>query len=208
MNEFKLEFRQKYAIAGIFLFLAASLFVVFKVFQAITPFSWNALFWILFLFISINALIKSFTQMQSRRFMFYYQLYDPIELAISKIVYNSLLLFVLGSILFLLMSGLSINPIQNLSLFLAGLLLGSIGIGATISFTSLIASKGQQTHVLISVLSMPVIIPTLLLLIKVTALAMGILDDTNFMQDISLLIGINLFSIGLCLILFPYLWRI
>ena len=208
LNEIRLEFRQKYAIAGIFIFLAASLFVVFKVFQAITPFSWNALFWILFLFVSINALIKSFTQMQAKRFMFYYQLYDPIELAISKIAYNAVLLFLLGVILFILMSVLSINPIVNTSLFLQALILGSLGIGSTISFTSLIASKGQQTHILISVLSMPIIIPILLLLVKITAVAMGILGDSSIGTDFLLLAGINMFSIGLCLILFPYLWRI
>lgn len=208
INEFRLEFRQKYAIAGIFIFLAASLFVVYKVFQSISPFSWNALYWILFLFISVNALIKSFTQMQSKRFMFYYQLYHPIELAISKIVYNGILLFLLGLILFVLMSGLSLNPIQDHLSFFLGLTLGSFGIGSTISFTSLIASKGQQTHILISVLSMPIIIPVLLLLVKITAYSMGILNDSSLSTDFSFLIGINLFSFGLCLILFPYLWRI
>jgi heme exporter protein B len=146
--------------------------------------------------------------MQAKRFMFYYQLYDPIELAISKIAYNAVLLFLLGVILFILMSVLSINPIVNTSLFLQALILGSLGIGSTISFTSLIASKGQQTHILISVLSMPIIIPILLLLVKITAVAMGILGDSSIGTDFLLLAGINMFSIGLCLILFPYLWRI
>ena len=146
--------------------------------------------------------------MQSKRFMFYYQLYDPVELAISKIVYNTVLLFVLGFILYILMSGLSLNPIEDKLSFFGGLLLGSLGIGSTISFTSLIASKGQQTHILISVLSMPIIIPVLLLLIKITAFSMGILDDSSISTDFLFLAGINLFSIGLCLILFPYLWRI
>ena len=81
-------------------------------------------------------------------------------------------------------------------------------IGTTVSFTSLIASKGEQSHILISILSMPIIIPTLLLLTKITALSMGILDDSSMNIDFLMLGAIDLFSFGLSLILFPYLWRI
>lgn len=206
--ELKQEFRQKYAVAGILLFLIGSVFVVFKIFQSITPFSWNALYWILFLFVSTNALLKSFSQVNRKRFMFFYQLYSPIELAISKMIYNTFLLFVIGVLLFVFLSGISINPIEKMPIFFTALFLACLGVGASLSFVSLIANKGTQNHILISILSMPILIPIILLLTKITAVSMGILDDTSIAQDFLLLGAIDLFSIGLCLILFPYLWRL
>jgi len=140
--------------------------------------------------------------------MYYFQLYSPLELAISKMIYNSILLFIIGVLLFILLSAVSINPIQNTSLFLTGLMMGCVGVGATLSFISLIANKGEQTHILISILSMPILIPLILMLTKITAISMGILDDTSIGQDFLLIGAIDLFSIGLCIILFPYLWRL
>ena len=140
--------------------------------------------------------------------MYYFQLYDALELAISKMIYNSLLLFVIGILLFVMMTLISLNPIEKLDVFLLALFLGSIGIGSTVSFTSLIANKGEQTHILISILSLPIMIPTVLILTKLTAISMGILDDTSMGNDFLILMGIDSFSIGLCLILFPYLWKI
>lgn len=206
-HEILLEFRQKFAIGGILLFLFSSVFVVDKVFVNIQVFTWNAIFWILFLFIAINSLLKSYSMFEQNRFMYYFSLYNPIELAIAKIIYNSSLLFLLGLLLFATLSVLTVQPVRAFDTFFSGLLLASIGIGSSVSFISLISSKGQNSHILITILSMPVLLPTLLIMVKITAVSVGIIEDSSLSTDFLILLGIDMLSVGLSLILFPYLWR-
>jgi len=206
-HEILLEFRQKFAIGGILLFLFSSVFVVDKVFVNIQVFTWNAIFWILFLFIAINSLLKSYSMFEQNRFMYYFSLYNPIELAIAKIIYNSSLLFLLGLLLFATLSVLTVQPVKAFDTFFSGLLLASIGIGSSVSFISLISSKGQNSHILITILSMPVLLPTLLIMVKITAVSVGIIEDSSLSTDFLILLGIDMLSVGLSLILFPYLWR-
>jgi heme exporter protein B len=56
-------------------------------------------------------------------------------------------------------------------------------------------------------LSLPVLLPILLIMVKITAVSIGILEDTSLETDFIILLGIDMLSIGLSLILFPYLWR-
>jgi len=144
---------------------------------------------------------------EQNRFMYYFSLYNPIELAIAKIIYNSSLLFLLGLLLFATLSVLTVQPVRAFDTFFSGLLLASIGIGSSVSFISLISSKGQNSHILITILSMPVLLPTLLIMVKITAVSVGIIEDSSLRTDFLILLGIDMLSVGLSLILFPYLWR-
>ncbi len=72
------------------LFLCAFLSVV-----SIAPITWNALFWIIMLFASINAVSKSFLQESKGRQLYIYTIASPLALIISKTIYNVLLMMVL-----------------------------------------------------------------------------------------------------------------
>jgi hypothetical protein len=51
------------------------------------------------------------------------------------------------------------------------------------------------------------VIPTLLLLIRISARAIGLLEGGQLAGDFSLLIAIDLLMLGLGLVLFPAVWR-
>ncbi len=206
-HEVLLDYRQKFSIAGTVLFAIASVFVVEKVFQEIKVFSWNAIFWILFIFVSLNSMVRSYAKMTNKRYHYYYTLYDPTDLSLAKIVYNTFNLFFLACVLYFFMSWFTIDPITNKPLFFGALFLGSLGIGAMVSFVSILATKGENSHTLLAILSIPLLIPTVLLLLKITAAASGILNDSSITTDFTFLAAIDLLSIGLSLILFPSLWR-
>lgn len=59
-KEFLLEFRQRYAISGIVLYVFSMIFVVYVASIKVQPPVWNVLFWLIVLFASINAVVKSF----------------------------------------------------------------------------------------------------------------------------------------------------
>ena len=57
-----LEIRQQYSFYGILLYIIATIFVLYMTIQEPEPKVWNGLFWVIQLFICINAVAKSFLQ--------------------------------------------------------------------------------------------------------------------------------------------------
>ena len=97
-KEIVLEWRSKYALNGILLYVISTVFVCFLSFKSIEPITWNALFWIIMLFASVNAITKSFVQESVGRQLYFYTLASPQAIIISKIIYNIILMIFLSLI--------------------------------------------------------------------------------------------------------------
>ena len=96
-KEFLIEFRQKSTLAGILVYIISTVFVSALCFKKIiNPTVWNALFWVIFLFITINVSSKSFLQETKGKALFNYMYYHPRHFILSKIMYNMLLMAVLS----------------------------------------------------------------------------------------------------------------
>ena len=65
-----LEIRQQYTFYGILLYVGSTIFVLFMAVEVPESDVWNGLFWVIQLFISTNAVAKSFLQ-ESRGRMLY-----------------------------------------------------------------------------------------------------------------------------------------
>ncbi len=210
-KEMQLEWRQKYAIHGLLLYLASTIFVCYLSFkaknQAINPITWNTLFWIILLFTAVNAVGKSFTQESSQRSIFYFTLVRPESVIYSKIIYNSLILLLISFIGFVFYSWVMGNPVGNLPLYFLTLVLGSIGFASTLSLVAGIAAQGENTPTLMAVLSFPIIIPLLLLLLKMSKSALDGIAITENWDEIAILSSLDVIVIVLSGILFPYIWR-
>lgn len=207
-KEVLLEWRQKYAMGGILLYVVSTVFVCFLSFKKIVDVpTWNALFWIIILFASVNAVAKSFIQESRGRLLYYYTIASPQAIVLSKIIYNALLVCVL-SLLSYVIYGLMIgNPVQNFYLFFLTLVSGSIGLSSILTLVSAIASKANNSITLMSVLSFPVILPLLIVLIKLSKNAIdGINWSVNYPYLIAVL-SLNVIVIALAFLLFPYLWK-
>lgn len=206
-KEFTLEWRQKYAISGILLYVLSTVFIVYISFQTVSPQLWNVLFWIIMLFASINAVVKSFVQESGHRQLYYYQLANPVAILMAKMIYNTSLLLLLAVLTFLALGFIAGNPVEQAGNFALALLLGSIGFSVTFTFVSAIAAKADNSSTLMAILSFPVVIPVLLLLVNLSAHAIGLLQGTMVGRDIMMLAAVDLLLVALGLVLFPYLWR-
>ena len=206
-KEIVLEWRSKYAFNGILLYVISTVFVCDLAFKSIEPITWNALFWIIMLFASINAITKSFIQESSGRQLFYYTLASPQAIILSKIIYNIMLMLLLSSIALGFYMIVFKNPIGDPFFYLLAVLLGSISFASVFTLVSGIASKAQNSGALMAVLSFPVIIPLLVVLLKFSKNAMDGLDRSVSLNEIGLLIAINIIVITGSLLLFPFLWR-
>ncbi|MEM6698708.1 MAG: heme exporter protein CcmB [Bacteroidota bacterium] len=206
-KEFLLEWRQKYAIGGILLYVFATVFIVFIASEEVSARTWNSLFWIVILFTSVNAVVKSFTQENGNRAIYYYTLLNPIAVLLSKIIYNVLLLLLLGVLAYGAFTLFLSNPVVQLPKFLLAILLGSTGFSIALTFISAIASKANNSAVLMAILGFPVIIPILLTVIKLSERAFERGDVIESTNSIAVLGAIDLILLALSLVLFPFLWR-
>jgi heme exporter protein B len=206
-KEFTLEWRQKYAISGILLYVLSTVFIIYISFQKVSPQVWNVLFWIIMLFASVNAVVKSFVQESGQRQMYYYQLANPLAILLSKMIYNAVLLILLGLLTYGALAFVAGNPVQEAAYFAIALVLGGSGFSVTFTFVSAIASKADNNSTLMAILSFPVVIPILLLLVNLSAHALGFLQGTMINNDIMLLAAVDLILVALGMVLFPYLWR-
>lgn len=210
-KEITLEWRQKYALNGILLYVVSAVFITYLSVGAkqgnIGVPTWNALYWIIILFSAVNAVAKSFVQEHQGRQLYYYMIASPEAIIISKIIYNTLLTLVLALLGYLVFSVILGNPVQDQGMFLLNLILGAVGFSACLTMVSGIASKASNNATLMAILSFPVIIPILLMAIRVSKNAIDGLDWSVNLDKIVTLMAINVIVAVTAYILFPYLWR-
>lgn len=206
-KEWQVELRQRYALAGVVLLAIGIVFIIFKAFNEVSPRLWGTMIWVVTLFAGINAIVKSFVQENSGTYMYYYTTVHPLENLISKLIYNTLFLLVLMGIIigaFVLFGG---NPIKDGSLMTMGVLLGGLGMSILFTFVSAISGAAGQQATMMSILALPLTLPVVLLLIKITSVALRLIQDSTITQDLMMLAGIDVLLLGVCLLLYPTVWR-
>lgn len=210
-HEFLIEMKQKHFISSIVLYIISTIFVCSLSFTSIAETSiWNGLFWIIILFSLTNAISKSFLNENSDKQIFLYTLINPRVLILGKIIYNLLLSIVLVLISFFVFNFfIQSNGLENMnySMFLLAVVLGSTSISSTLTMVSAIASKTNNNIGILSILAFPILIPSLLLSIQFSNLAILGGDFEMASQFIVFLSLINLLIVILSFLLFPYLWR-
>lgn len=210
-KEITLEWRQRYALNGMLLYIVSTVFVCYLSFKLksnqLTPITWNTLFWIIILFTAVNAISKSFTQERAGRLLYYYTLASPQGIILSKIIYNSGLMLVLSLTGFGFYAFVMGNPVGDLWMYLVTIFLSSIGFASSLTMVAGIASKAENNGALMAILSFPVIIPMLLMVMKLAKNALDGLDRGSSSEEVMILLALDAIVVSLSLILFPYLWR-
>lgn len=201
------EWRQRYALNGILLYVVAAVFVTYLSVKVTEKPAWNAIFWIIILFTSVSSTAKSFIQESRGRWLYYYQLASPQAIIVSKIVYNSLLMMVMCLLCMLFYFLLMGNMADDAGLYILVALLGSLGFSSVLSMTSAIASKAGNSNLLMPVLSIPSIIPLLLVTIKASKAAMDGLANNFILRDCLVLFVFYIAISSLAYILFSFLWK-
>ena len=202
------EFKLKHSIGSIFLYVFATVFVCYLSFKSIvSPAIWNALYWIIVLFASINAVAKSFISENKQRQYYFYSLVSPQAIILSKALYNALFLCVLSLICFVMYATFIGNIVQDMPYFLLSAMLGSFGFGLLLSMVSAIASKAGNNLSLMAVLSFPLLIPLLISLIKLSKNAVDGLAHSLSNPLILMIVAIEIIIVALMFILFPYVWK-
>jgi heme exporter protein B len=201
-----LEVRQQYSFYGILLYIGSTIFVLYNAVEDPESKVWNGLFWVIQLFICINAVAKSFLQESRGRMLYFYSIASPADFVLAKLLFNSLLMLVMSMLSLLLFSLFLGNPMQKTGQFIGLVLLGGWSLSLVFTFLAAIAAKAQQNAAIMAVLGFPIIIPQLLLLMRLSNAAFAPLL-TIPATTVLLLIALDVMVILLAVILFPFLWK-
>lgn len=208
-KDFLLEWKTRFGINTVIAFVFSSLLlVVFSMkAQQLTPTSRAGLLWVIIVFAALSSLSRSFVSETERRTFDYLRLYaraTPVYLGklIVNIVFTLLISFI-SSIAFILLLNLSV---ASWALIGSALVLGSIGLASVSTLLAGIIAHADRKGAVFSVISMPLMIPLLLLIVR--------LSKAGFTDGYSIavwsdLTGITAFCgvmITLSILLFDIIW--
>ena len=201
-----LEIRQQYSFYGVLLYIGATIFVLYMAIESPESNVWNGLFWVIQIFISVNAVAKSFLQESRGRMLYFYSIAGPRDFVLAKLLFNSLLMLLMSLLSLALFSLFLGNPLLKAGAFIGLVLLGGWSLSLVFTFLAAIAAKAQQNAAIMAVLGFPLIIPQLILLMR--------LSNATFSETVAipvtsvlLLVALDSMVILLAVILFPFLWK-
>jgi heme exporter protein B len=198
--------RQQYSFYGVLVYTGATIFVLFNALDETDSSVWNGLFWVIQLFICINAVAKSFLQEGRGRMLYFYSLTSAASFVLAKLLFNSLLMLLMSMLSLLLFTLFLGNPLQKAGPFIGLVLLGGWSLSLVFTFLAAIAARAQQNAAFMAVLGFPIIIPQLLILMRLSNAAFAPLPAIP-LTTVLLLVAIDILVIMLAVILFPFLWR-
>jgi heme exporter protein B len=205
--EFLLEWRSRFAIYTVVVYALSTSYISYLAFQGdVNLKTWNSLLWIIVLFSAVFAAQRSYSGQSGYRFYTFYQLSSPSELLLAKVIYQMGFQAIMSLFIYLTFSLLLGNPVASVPSFILVLALGAMGFAGVLSLTSAIASKTDSSLGLVSILSIPIMLPTLLSAMKASSIAL--MDpQADVWLYLYALMGLNAIIILLCYLLFPYIWR-
>jgi heme exporter protein B len=201
-----LEIRQQYSFYGILLYVIATIFVLYMTIREPEAKVWNGLFWVIQLFICINAVAKSFLQETRGRMLYFYSIVNPRDFVLAKLIFNSVLMLLMSFLSIILFSLFLGNPVKKFPQFIGLVMLGGWSLSLVFTFLSAIAAKAQQNAAIMAILGFPLIIPQIMLLMQLSNTVFT--DKTGIAASTLLLIVmLDILVVMLAVILFPFLWK-
>lgn len=202
-----LEIRQQYSFYGVLLYVAATIFVLYLAMGQPESNVWNGLFWMIQLFVCVNAVAKSFLAESKGRMLYFYSIAGGRQFILAKLIFNVLLMMVMTLTSWLLFAAFLGNPVIRGFQFLGITLLGGTSLSLVFTFLSAIAARAQQNAALMAIMGFPLIIPQLMLLMRISNIVFSDVLQAGLLQIILLLVGMDILVVVLAVILFPFLWK-
>ena len=207
-KDFLLELRQQHTFFGILLYVASTIFVLYLAMGRPEGTVYNGLFWMIQLFVCVNAVAKSFLQESQGRMLYFYSVTSPVEFIIAKLIYSTVIMLLMVFVSLILFRILLGNPMMKPFQFVGIACLGGLSLSLVFTLMSAIAAKAHQNAAIMAILGFPLIIPQLLLLIRLSKSAFGEVFREGALLQISLLLaGLDVLVIVLSIVLFPFLWK-
>lgn len=204
---FVIEWRQKFAVQGVVVQMFASVFLIFLSLNVMELQVWNALFWLMILFNTMNNIARGFLSETEGKMIYYHSLCKPESLILSKIIFNSvvsLFLLLVFTVVYSVVLGFNIKW-GFVFLILSALF--TIGLSAVFTLVSAITQSAGNNYILIPVLGLPLMIPLVMITVKCSKKLLAQYLVSSVYYDLGAMFLLNFMIFYLAVILYKFLWK-
>ncbi|MEX0895138.1 MAG: heme exporter protein CcmB [Balneolaceae bacterium] len=209
-KDLSLELRTRYALNTMLAFTCSALLLILFTLRAqnMDPTPKSGLVWIIILFAAMAGMARSFVQESDQKTWDLLRLHGSAsDVYAGKLLYNFLFLFTLNLFTFLLYLVMMDLNIVNGFYLATGILFGALGLAAVTTLTSAMISRADRRGAVFSVLSIPLLVPLLLILTRVTRIALVEGSDPSGLNDLAALAGFAGVTITAGILLFDFIWE-
>ena len=205
------EFRHRTQSVQFMLYTAVATYLIYSVAPQPSPSVWLAFLWLVVLFSAMQAAFRAFHEPESL-WSYFNQLARPSELLWVKsgqVALHTALTSGAALLLFGLFFGLpeSAQSLDAATKVAVSILLGSLALAATMSFTSALASRAGANPTLMATLSLPLLLPAVLVARRASSLAVANQDWAELAIPLFGEIAMLGLPLALGSLLMPYLWK-
>lgn len=209
-KDLRIEFRTRFAINMVLAFVVASLLLILFTLRAqqLDPTPKSGLAWIVILFAALSALGRSFIAETDKNTFDLLRIYAKGSTVYTgKLFYNTVFTLFINTVTFILYAFLMDLRVVSWEAFFAMLILGTLGLSSVSTMTAAIVSQADRKGAVFSVLSIPLFVPLILLLTRVTKAAFIDGNPQGFGNDFVALIGFVGVTVTAGIILFDFIWE-
>jgi len=209
-KDIRLEWRSRYALNMLMMFVLSSLFLIALAIgqEPINTHLQSALLWVVIMFSAAIGLGRSFIAEEERGTVLLLQLnLRGSQVLAGKLVFNLILLLAVDVVGLVMFRFLLNMPIENLTLLISVLALGSVGIAGATTLLSAIIARASNKGPLLPVLLFPMLIPLLLSVVKAARQALdGGLGWSGAQAEMAIMASFAGVVITASFLLFEFVW--
>lgn len=209
-KDLQTELRSRYAINTVLAFVGASLLLILFALNAeqLPPTPKSAIVWIVILFAALSSLSRSFVMETDGHTFDLLRLHSKAsEVFVGKLCYNYLFTLSVNLATFLIYIFLLGMPIADGLAFLLMIILGTAGLSGIATMLGAIVSQADRKGAIFSVLSIPLLFPLILILVRTTKAALLEGFTENYINDFWALFGYAGVTITAGVLLYDYIWE-
>jgi len=209
-KELQQELRTRYAFNTILAFVVSALLLILFTLKAhqLEPIPKAGLIWIVILFTALAHLARSFVMEAERLTLDLLRLHSRgITVFLGKWLYNSILTLVVNGFTFAIYMLLMQMRVLNWPGFILLLVVGSASLASITTLMASLVAQAERKGLIYSVVSIPLLIPLILLLVQLTKISLVTGDWSTGLNDTAALIGYFGATLSAGLVLFDYVWE-
>ena len=207
LKELKMELKNKYALMSLVLLLVISVFIIYTIQKEASNQVWHSLFYVVLIFGVVQNIGRSFLTENKGSLLYYKFLVDSRAVIVSKIIYQFLVNGFFLLVLAVLMNFWLPQTIPHFREYMLTATLFILCNSAVFTFNSALALGAKNSSLIAMILSLPLLIPSLLVSLKSASKAISPLDTHEYVQDWAILLLLLTIQLALSVVLFRYVWE-
>ncbi len=207
VKEVQSEWKNRYALWSLVLLLVVSVFIVYTIQKEASNKVWHTLYYVVLVFGIVQNIGRSFLTENKGTLLYYKFLVDSRAIIISKILYQFVVNLFFLLVLTLLMNFWLPQSIPHFTEYLITVALFTLCNSAVFTFNSALALGAKNSSLVALILSLPLLIPSLLVSLKSASKSLAPIDGLVYWQDWAVLGLLLVMQLTLSVVLFKYVWE-